>query len=81
MAFPGCEDKANSLVTVFTYSKPYQVHQKDFLQWTQNKLGANDFLPPKARSKNELRENKKCPVFTQAPAQESELKSTLFLTV
>ncbi len=76
VAFPGCEDKANSLVTVFTYSKPYQVHQKDFLQWTQNKLGANDFLPPKARSKNELRENKRCPVFTQAPAQESELKST-----
>ncbi|NUN04744.1 MAG: hypothetical protein HUU57_03185 [Bdellovibrio sp.] len=76
VAYPGCLDKAGSAVTVYTYSKPYQVYQKDFLQWTQNRIGANDFLPPKARSKNELKDNKKCPAFPRAPTQEAELKNT-----
>lgn len=74
--FPGCGDKTNALVTVYTYSKPYQTYQKEFLTWTKNKLGTADFLPPKARANNTYTDNKKCPVFDATSTTESALQAT-----
>ncbi len=81
-AFPGCAEKPSSAVSVYTYSKPHQVYQKDLLTWTQSKLGFNNFCHPERDQAIPMRILKSVQSLTGLPAPTplcSPLKGRLFI--
>ena len=52
---PAVSQPSNHNLKLFTYLKPYEFNQPEFLNWLQTETGRTDFLEPKARRNNNYR--------------------------
>lgn len=46
---PACTPPADPNIELYTYRKPYETHQTEFLEWLRRNTGRTDFLGPSAQ--------------------------------
>ncbi len=59
---PACPVPDKAGFSLYTYRKPYECHQAEFLAWLKENRGLDDFIEPAGRRWNDYRGNLRCPL-------------------